>query len=77
MIKTSIKRLKKNITCTYEDNVVQMTFYASHNVTQSVFMWHKWRDAATAATTDCDCCMEHRCKKVQIEIKKNVKTLKT
>jgi len=53
-----------------------MTFYASHNVTQSVFMWHKWRDAATAATTDCDCRMEHRCKKVQIEIKKNVKNVK-
>jgi len=76
MIKTSIKRLK-NITRTYKDNMVQMTFYASHNVTQSVFMWHKWRGAATAATTDCECRMEHRCKKVQIKILKTLKTLKT
>ena len=30
MIKTNIKRIFKNITCTYKENVVQMTFYASH-----------------------------------------------
>jgi len=53
-----------------------MTFYASHNVTQSVFMWHKWRDAATAATTDCDCRMSIDVKKFKYKLKRTLKTLK-
>ena len=31
MIKTNTKKRNKNITCTYKDYVVQMTFYASQS----------------------------------------------